>query len=122
MPALQIKFSLSLSLSLSLSVSRMRVLTGVSGKTFRCPFVGAYHFVYSNHSGGDCRNPVSYVRPCAATSRLRFHFRHCPDSAYTRDHGQLLLRQFHEFFLPDPPKRLRFHRRVSLFVTKQDYT
>ena len=53
-----------------------------------CPFSDAYHFVYSNNSGGFCRNPVSYVRPCSPQSRLVFHFRHCSDAAYTHDRGR----------------------------------
>ena len=135
----------------------------VSGRTSRCPFSSGYHFVYSNTSGGQCRNPSSYVRhvcisfvsgsrlpviqistsedqyrvwkmwifalrrptarvshylsicsacclcsavdvggqcrnptsyvtPCATSTRLRFHFRHCPDASYTRDHGQKITR------------------------------
>lgn len=52
-----------------------------------CPFHDAYHFIYSNNSGGFCRNPVSYVRPCSPSSRLVFHFRRCSDAAYTHDRG-----------------------------------
>ena len=53
-----------------------------------CPFRDAYHFVYSNNSGGFCRNPVSYVKPCAGPSRMLFHFKHCSDAAYTYTRGE----------------------------------
>jgi len=57
-----------------------------------CPFHDAYHFVYSNSSGGFCRNPVSYVRPCSSPSRLVFHFRRCSDAAYSYDQGLLAVK------------------------------
>jgi len=60
---------------------------GAVTSSVACPFHDAYHFVYSNNSGGFCRNPVSYVRPCSPSSRLVFHFRHCSDAAYTYRRG-----------------------------------
>ena len=53
-----------------------------------CPFHDAFHFIYNNSSGGACRNPMSYVKPCADSSFLTFHFKKCPDAAYTFDRGQ----------------------------------
>ena len=76
-----------------LSLFVVYVMVPVSAETARCPLVNAYHFTYSNNSGGQCRTPASYVRPCAATRRLRFHFRHCTDAAYTHDHG--LIQRLH---------------------------
>ena len=52
-----------------------------------CPFKDAYHFTYNNNTGGFCTNPTSYAKSCASASKFRFHFKHCPDAAYTHDAG-----------------------------------
>ena len=52
-----------------------------------CPFKDAYHFTYNNNMGGFCTNPTSYAKSCASASKFRFHFKHCPDAAYTHDAG-----------------------------------
>ena len=60
-------------------------------QTQPCPFQGAYHFIYTNNSGGECRNPASYVTSCASASHLLWRFKHCADAAYTYDRGALTL-------------------------------
>ena len=62
-------------------------LAGSGAAEERCPFQGAYHFIYSNNSGGECRTPTSYVTSCASESRQLWTFRHCQDAAYTYDRG-----------------------------------
>ena len=57
----------------------------------RCPFQDAYHFSYNNNTGGFCRNPTSYAQACAGTGRFNFHFKHCPEYAYTYQRGKCYL-------------------------------
>ena len=52
-----------------------------------CPLTDAYHYSYVNNSGGLCTYPASYVTPCSAVSRVRFHFKRCPDAAYSYERG-----------------------------------
>ena len=55
-----------------------------------CPFHDAYHFSYNNNSGGFCREPASYAKPCASGAQIRLHFKHCPSAAYTHDRGNVM--------------------------------
>ena len=55
------------------------------GRPTTCPFRDAFHFSYNNNTGGFCREPTSYVKPCASDAKFRFHFKHCPHAAYTHN-------------------------------------
>lgn len=60
----------------------------VSGSPVPCPLQQkAFYFTYNNESGGFCRSPTSYTRPCAASSRLLFTFKHCRQCRNTFDRG-----------------------------------
>ena len=61
----------------------------VPAMEIRCPFQDAYHFTYNNNTGGFCRDPTSYVQACASTARFRFHFKYCPQAAYTYQKGKM---------------------------------
>lgn len=58
-----------------------------STKLSTCPLEGAYHFTYNNNTGGFCRTPTSYAKPCSITSHFQLHFQHCPGAAYTYQRG-----------------------------------
>jgi len=68
--------------------------------TQRCPFQGAYHFIYSNNSGGECRSPTSYVTSCASPSHLLWHFRRCANAAYTYERGLQLQSAIRHWYYP----------------------
>jgi len=60
----------------------------VSSPPSPCPLqANAYYFTYNNESGGFCRSPTSYVRQCAANSRLLFSFKQCQQSTNTFNRG-----------------------------------
>ncbi|KAK2191906.1 hypothetical protein NP493_43g07000 [Ridgeia piscesae] len=63
----------------------LHVLIREPGRPTTCPFRDAFHFSYNNNTGGFCRDPTSYVKPCASDAKFRFHFKHCPHAAYTHN-------------------------------------
>jgi len=66
-------------------------VTEVSASPVPCPLQQkAYYFTYNNETGGFCRSPTSYVRQCAASSRLLFTFKHCRQCRNTFDRGLTL--------------------------------
>lgn len=55
-----------------------------------CPLQqDTYHFNYNNNSGGICRSPLSYARPCVSLSAVSLHFSRCSDASYTHERSTI---------------------------------